>query len=355
MSFDHPLLKIFAIFLYPLSYLWELIYKIRRFLYNYDFLSSKKFEVPIISIGNVTFGGTGKTPFTIWLSEYLNHKNKRVMILSRGYKGKLEHSSGILHSGKRLGFNPFEYGDEALLLVRRLKNAVVVVGKKRRENLDFYFEKERPDVVLLDDGHQHLKLKRDVNIVLFDALMDLKRYKVAPLGYMREGFSALKDADLIIIGRATQVEKERLVELEKLVKSHCYGHIKFAHMDYKPTGFFSSSYEVALPLEEVEGKKVILLAGIASPESFFNLVESMGADIIDRLTFPDHYFFEAEEVEEILERARQENAYVITTEKDIVKIRRIVDDPRLLYLEIQVDFISGKEEALEIISQAIEN
>lgn len=355
MSIDNPILKILSYLLYPLALLWDAVYRLRRFLYNYDFLKSEKFQVPIISVGNLTFGGTGKTPFTIWLSEYLNRNDKRVMVLTRGYKGKLESSSGILRSGKRLGFNPFEYGDEALLLVRRLKNAVVVVGKKRKENLEFYFDKEYPDVVLLDDGHQHLKLKRNLNIVLFDALMSPDRYKVAPMGYMREGFSALRDADLIVVGRASQVSKERLDSLKNLVSKHCNPNTHFSYIDYKPTGFFNSSYEMALSNEEIQGKKAICLAGIASPESFFNLVESMGADVVDRLSFPDHYFFEVEEVKEIIDRATQMNAYVITTEKDIVKIRRIIDDPRLLYLEIQVDFLAGEEKALEIISQAIEN
>jgi tetraacyldisaccharide 4'-kinase len=355
MSVSNPILKFFLSLLYPLALLWDGIYRLRRFLYTYDFIESKKFQVPIISVGNLTFGGTGKTPVTIWLSEYLNQQNKRVMILSRGYKGNLEKGSGILRSGKKLGFNPFEYGDEALLLVRRLKDAVVVVGRKRKENLDFYFNKEIPDVVILDDGHQHLKLKRDLNIVLFDALMSTDRYKVAPLGYMREGFSALRDADLIIIGRASQAPKKQLDKLVTLVNKHCNPNVHFSYMDYKPTGFFGSSYDLNLKPEEIHGKKVICVAGIASPESFFNLVESMGADVIDRLSFPDHYFFSVEEVKEILDRAAREDALVITTEKDIVKIRRIIDDPRLLYLEIQVNFLEGKEKALEIISQAIEN
>jgi tetraacyldisaccharide 4'-kinase len=355
VSTDHPIWKFFLKIFAPLAWLWDGVYRLRRFLYNYDFISSEKFQVPIISVGNLTFGGTGKTPFTIWLSEYLNEKNKKVMILTRGYKGKLENSSGILHSGKRLGFNPFEYGDEALLLVRRLKNAVVVVGKNRKENLEFYFDKELPDVVLLDDGHQHLKLKRNLNIVLFDALMSPERYKVAPLGYMREGFSALKDADLIVIGRASQVDTERLQTLRGLIQKHCRPDVKFSLMDYRPTGFYNSSYELSLTKEQIQGRKVICLAGIASPESFFNLVESIGADVIERLSFPDHYFFEVEEVKEIIDRAHNENALVVTTEKDIVKIRRIIDDPSLLYLEIKVDFLAGEEEALEIISQAIEN
>ncbi len=353
MTWDNPILKFLMVLLTPLSFLWDGIYRLRRFLYNYNFIKVESFQVPIISVGNLTFGGTGKTPFTIWLSEYINSKNKKVMILSRGYKGNLENSSGILRSGKKLGFNPFEYGDEALLLVRRLKNAVVVVGKKRRENLEFYFDKETPDVVVLDDGHQHLKLKRDLNIVLFDALMPLDRYKVAPRGYMREGFSALKDADLVVIGRANQAEREKVLALQDIIKSYTPPHINFALMDYTPSGFFNSSYEQILSLEEIQGKKVYCLAGIASPESFFNLVESLGADVIDNIVYPDHHFFKVEEINQILEQAIAHDAYVITTEKDIVKIRRIIDDPRLLYLEISVDFVAGQEETLKTIDKVI--
>lgn len=353
MTWNNPILKFFMVFLTPVSLLWDGIYRLRRFLYTYNFIEAERYQVPIISVGNLTFGGTGKTPFTIWLSEYINAKNKKVMILSRGYKGKLENSSGILRSGKKLGFNPFEYGDEALLLVRRLKNAVVVVGKKRRENLEYYFDKENPDVVVLDDGHQHLKLKRDLNIVLFDALMPLDRYKVAPRGYMREGFSALKDADLVVIGRANQADREQVIELQEIIKCYSPPHINFALMDYTPSGFFNSSYQKILSLEDIQGKKVFCLAGIAAPESFFNLVESLGADVLDNVVYPDHHFFKVEEINQILERAVVEDAYVITTEKDIVKIRRIIDDPRLLYLEIQVDFVAGKENTLKVIDQVI--
>ena len=114
-----------------------------------------------------------------------------------------------------------------------------------------------------------------------------------------------------------------------------------------------SSYIKKLSLEEIQGKKVFCLAGIASPESFFNLVESLGGDVIENIVYPDHHFFKVEEINQILEKAIEQDAYVITTEKDIVKIRRIIDDPRLLYLEIQVDFVAGKEDTLKTIDQVI--
>jgi tetraacyldisaccharide 4'-kinase len=334
----------------PLSFLWETIYRFRRFLYNYGLLHQNRFDVPIVSVGNLTFGGTGKTPLTLWLSELFNSHDKKVMILMRGYKGHLEHSSGILRTGSQLGFNPQEYGDEALLMVRKLKDACIVVGKKRSENLEFYFKQEWPDLVILDDGHQHLKLDRGCNIVLFDCMLPLNRYRVAPEGYMREGFSALKDADIVILGRVDQVDKEKVDELKGLIRPYVLPKTIFAEIRYSPVGLSNSIYDRKFDLTALEGKKVICVAGIASPNSFFNLVESLGADVIEAIDFPDHHFYKTEEIRPILERANTEDALIITTEKDIVKMRRVADNERILFLEIQLDFLKGEKEVKEIIS-----
>ena len=320
-------------------------------MFNYGLIKQNYFQVPIISIGNLTFGGTGKTPFTLWLSEYLGESNKRVLVLMRGYKGKLEHGSGLLKSGARLGYNPFEYGDEALLLARRLKNTFIAVGKKRSENLEHYFEEVSPDVVLLDDGHQHLKLNRDLNIVLFDSLMSLDRYKVAPSGYMREGFTALKDAQLVVLGRADQVSSNKLDELKKIISK--YNHeVSFAEICYRPTGLYNVSYQKVFDVDYLVGKKVICVAGIASPTSFFKNIEMLGMDVIHQESYPDHHYFKTEEITRLLEMAEKEDAYILTTEKDIVKIRRVSDSDRVLYLEIKVHFLKGEQNAKKMISRA---
>lgn len=340
-----------TVFLSPVSILWENIYRVRRFAYNFGIFSRNEFKVPIISIGNLTFGGTGKTPFTLWLSDYLYGLDKKVMILTRGYKGKLEHKSGILKSDRRLGYNPMLYGDEPMLLARRLTNASIVVGKNRSENLRHYFESEKPDVVLLDDGHQHLKLGRNVNIVLFDSLMSLKRYKVAPIGYMREGFSALKDADLVVLGRCDQASTKQIKNLRKLILKF-NPRIPFAEIAYLPTGLFNSNYEKVFGLESLVDQKVVCIAGIASPESFYNSIENLGAKVVRKETFPDHHYFSLDEISRLVELAKEENAIIVTTEKDIVKIRKVSDSSEIFYLEIKVNFLNGKEQTQEIISKA---
>ena len=204
------LYSIIYTFLYILSFIWEKAYQVRRFLYKYGFLKKRAFDVPIVSVGNLSFGGTGKTPFTLWLGEYLAQERKKVMILIRGYKGNLENSFGIIRSPYRLISNPYKYGDEPLLLARRLKSASIVIGKKRSDNLEYYFYKEQPDIVLLDDGHQYLQLNRNLNILLLDTSMSLESYKTAPLGYLREGLSALKDVDTIVFTQCDQVSSQKL-------------------------------------------------------------------------------------------------------------------------------------------------
>ena len=340
--------------LYPISWLWEWAYRVRRFLYTYGFFSRYYFQVPVISVGNLNFGGTGKTPFTLWLGEYLNSQGKKVMILMRGYKGKLESSFGILKSNRRLGFDPFKYGDESLLLARRLKNASIVVGKRRTDNLEFYFDRERPDVVLLDDGHQHIQLKRQLNIVLFDTFMDIDSYKVAPRGYLREGLTALRDADLVVLGRCDIVEPCQIDKLKKLISAHLNFKVPIAEIKYTSSGLFDSSYHLKFTAKEIRGRRVICIVGVASPEPFFGMVEKLGANIVEKIALPDHHFITRTEAKKYLQLAKQKKALLVTTEKDMVKMRGIFDDEQIVYLEIQVEFISGEEKVREIITQVVE-
>ena len=203
---------------------------------------------------------------------------------------------------------------------------------------------------MLDDGHQHLHLSRNLNIVLFDVTMPLDKYKVAPLGYLRENFSALRDTDVVIFGKVNQVDETVIKDLEDMIKPYVSKDTLFSKMYYRPTGFFDVSYQKKFNLEELENKNIIAVAGIASPHSFFELLTNLNLNVMDTFTYPDHHYFTLEEMSEILDTAKRHDAYVITTEKDMVKMRQIVDDDSMLYLEILIDFISGEEDIKNIIS-----
>ena len=323
-----------------------------RWGYRYDFLKQKIFQVPIISVGNLTFGGTGKTPFIIWIAELLENSNKKIIISMRGYQGKNEHSCGILEGGRRMNANPVEYGDEALLLSKRLEHVSIVVGKNRSNNLEYYFDRELPDVVLLDDGHQHLAMSRNLNIVIFDAMMPLKKYKVAPLGYMRESFNALQDADIVIINKAEQVSIEKLEKLERLISNHCLPDVLYAHTTYFPMGIYSLKRGKKSKISDFKGKNVICVSGIASTLGFYNMIESLEINIIKKYSFPDHYFFKNSEVEMLLKEAETSDSRIIMTEKDAVKMHRFFHD-RIYYLKIGIKFIKGEEEVERAILDTV--
>lgn len=342
------------LFLRPLAYSWRAVYCVRRFCYQFGFIQSKYFAVPIISVGNISFGGTGKTPFTMWLVDFFEKRQKKTMVLMRGYKGRLEHDHGIIRGDNSVGPNPKDFGDEALLIARRMKTSSVVVGKNRTLNLEHYFPIERPDIVVLDDGHQHLKLKRQLNFVLFDAMMPLKRYDAAPRGYLREGLSSLSSADLAVIGRASIAGPEKVGQLKDFLKKYLRPNIPFALFQYQATGLFNSKFESVHDLCYLQERKVICVSGIASPEAFYSTIEEAGAQIVEKISFPDHHDFTAQEINAILNRAAEAEAVVVTTEKDIVKIRRLIDDERILFIQINLQFIEGEDDVVRLLSNLIE-
>ena len=338
---------------YPFSFLWEWIYIVRRNFYKYGILSRYYFKVPIISVGNITFGGTGKTPFTIWLTETFNDYKKSCVVLTRGYKGNLENSSGIIMGEDAFKNDPQVYGDEPLLIARRLIEGAVLVGKKRGQNLEHYFHKLNPDVVLLDDGFQHLKLFQDFSIVLFDALLPIEQYQVAPLGYLREGLTSLSDADAIVISRADQVDENKLQLLKTFISKYIRPQIPFALIKYAPTGIFNTHFNKVYDMKDLKGRKVIAVAAIASPDSFFSLLSSYGAEVVEKVIFPDHYYFTPNDVNELLVSAATQGALLITSEKDMVKLRRISLDARILFVDIKVQFIEGESELKDKIKNIL--
>lgn len=358
------LLTIF--FKFPCLVIWRELHKIRRYLYRQGFLKVHSFEIPIISVGNIVFGGSGKTPFTVYLINLLS-KNSKIMILTRGYKGNLEKGSGIITGGKRFtDIDPEEYGDEALILTAALDSnkGAVVVGKNRVKNLKKYFSVVKPQVILLEDGYQHLKLHRDLNIVLFDATMPLNRYKVFPVGYLREDLSALKDADVIVITRVGMVNPQKILELKSRIMEGGYKHTGsyqdkygrpklWVEANYHPTGIYNSRGELIYKENELKGKRVILAAGLANPTSFVQLLESMGAIIVHRAIFSDHHSYNEKEVTELLDLSTKLEALVIVTEKDMVKIRKLIINERLLFLGIEIRCIKGENELIDLILKTI--
>ncbi len=331
----------------PLGFTWEWVYRLRRSFYEYGVFKKRIFKVPVISVGNISFGGTGKTPTIIWLADWLISQDLTPVVLTRGYKGQLEHSSGLLKSGQKFRLNPFDYGDEPLMISNKMSRGAVIVGKNRGENLLKYFHEVNPDVVLLEDGFQHLKIYRSYNIVLFDATMPINLYKVAPLGYLREGLTALKDADAIVISRADMVTPEKVRKLIDTISEYIHHNPPIALTKYQPLGVFDVYDKYIFSIDQLKGLRAIAVTAIAAPESFYRYLESFGVGISEKVSFPDHYFFTPEDVNELLIKASQQSAIILCSEKDMVKMKRVSLDSRILFTKVKVDFISGEKELLD--------
>ncbi|HXH32509.1 MAG TPA: tetraacyldisaccharide 4'-kinase [Bacteriovoracaceae bacterium] len=337
----------------PISFLWEWVYRIRRSFYEYGVFRKTTFKVPVISVGNISFGGTGKTPTIIWLADWLISHNLTPVVLTRGYKGQLENSSGLLKSGQKFRLNPFDYGDEPLMISNKMKRGAVIVGKRRAQNLLKYFSEVQPDVVLLDDGFQHLQIYRSFNILLFDASMPLNLYKVAPLGYLREGLSSLKDADAIVISRADLVPKEKIQELLAAISQHFHHQPLLALTKYHPLGVFDVHDKYIFSIHELKGLRAIAVTAIASPDSFYKYLENFGVEIVEKVSFSDHYFFTPGDVNELLIKASQQSCIILCSEKDMVKMKRVSLDSRILFTKVKVEFLSGETDLLKALRKVL--
>ncbi len=329
--------------LLPFALLWEGIHSFRRFAYRIEMFPSRKFKVPVISVGNLSFGGTNKTPFTLFLSNLLKKEHKRVAILMRGYKGNLENKGGLLNKSNNEK-KVCDFGDEAILLLKANPNLDIIVGKKRAQNLEKFYNKINSDVVLLDDGFQHLGIRRDLDIVLLDSTMALSKYRPFPAGYLREGFGALSDADIIVYTRCDQVDSEKLTALKSLISPFLKHGVIEVETALAPLAIFNNKGQVEFDLNALAGKKVFAFCGIANPETFFTSLEKLGAIVEKKFIYKDHHFFSDKELAGMLKEGESKDTIFLTTEKDFVRISDAFKNDRIFYLGVQINVLRGFEE-----------
>ncbi len=311
--------------------------KIRLSLYKSNVLKTKTLPCMVISIGNITAGGTGKTPMTMHIARRLVTEGSKVVILSRGYKGEYK-DIGIVSNGAEVLMNAKEAGDEPYLMAEKLKAPgsagvpIVVCADRYKAGL-LAIKEFSPDIILLDDGFQHIALNRDMNLMLIDAKTDLKKEKLLPAGMLREPIKGLKRARVIMIkDKAPRVVDPFIKAIDKPVVA----------FSYEPVKLRALAGGAELELNEIKGKKSFIFSALASPGSFERSVERLGAKIIGKRCFPDHHSFTKDDIEEVV-RTSKEAEIIITTEKDAVKLTGFADKLKNVYiLEIDVA-IENKE------------
>ena len=310
-----------------LSLIYGSVIFIRNKLYDLNILKSKKAEgVEVICIGNIVAGGTGKTPAVqYFVKKYLN-EGKKVGILSRGYKGKRKEDLLLVRNNKEILATSAESGDEAYLHALNLK-VPVAVSKDRYKGAVYLRDVCKVDIIIMDDGFQHRKLTKDKNIILIDATNPFGGNDYLPKGRLRESLESLKRADELIITKSNYINNESLEKIRhKLLK---YGK-KISVATFSEENFYNMNGEEK-ELSMVKDKKILIFSSIANPKIFYETVKSLEPSEIEEIKFEDHHLYKLEEIKNISEKGKNCD-YIVTTEKDIVKINEKID--KLLILKM---------------------
>jgi tetraacyldisaccharide 4'-kinase len=308
----------------PVLWLYRAVVAIRNFCYDHNIFKSKKLSTFVISIGNLSLGGTGKTPLTIFLATALRDQGWQAAIVARGYRRE---KSGLVvaSDGKQILADIAEAGDEPLLMAQACEGVPVIVDRKKLNAARAAVARFTPDIILVDDGFQHRQLHRDVDIVMLDAATPLNKTWLLPGIMMREPASALRRADFIVInesGKTDETSSQQLIEQCRRYTGAAVFSGKLQTTNWRELPPNKSGK--TLPLDIVKDQSVLLVSGIARPEGFRRLVEAQGARVQGELTFSDHHRYDEKDIRLIATAFKTCSArYVLTTAKDAVKLAKL--------------------------------
>ncbi|HQI25162.1 MAG TPA: tetraacyldisaccharide 4'-kinase [Smithella sp.] len=299
------------LFLRGASVLYRFAIFLRNVFFEMGLFRKKKLPCKVISVGNITVGGTGKTPMVIYLADLLKAQGFHPAVLSRGYKGKTKAPVNIVSDGKRVLMKPEDCGDEPVLIAKSLPGIPVLTGSQRLLTGQVALEQLGADLLILDDAFQHRQLVREIDVVLLNTTKPFGNGALLPAGPLREPPSALKRAHFIVrTGDDAKITSVFSDQPEYPARHQAVALINGA------TG-------QASPLQNLRGRRVCAFAGIAKPEAFRRTLIDIGAQVVMFMPFPDHHNYSREDIREIQKMAMEEKAdIIVTTEKDGVKLNR---------------------------------
>lgn len=305
---DRLVVALLSVFSLP----YGALLRLRAWGYAKGLLRSRRLNRPVISVGNLTVGGTGKTPMTALIARRLLAQGKRVAVLSRGYGGSSSGKPQIVSDGATLFLTAAESGDEPYLLARDLPGLMVVIGADRYE-AGLLAERElNPDCFLLDDGYQHLKLRRDLNILLLDCRNPFGNGLTLPAGLLREPRTAIRRADLIVLTRCDEGGDPPAVAPAGIPTLSAWHQL---------TGVVSLDGGERRPFSTLYGERVLAFAGIADPDRFFAALAEAGLDVAGALSLADHAVYDEKTIAALRQLFRGAGATcLVTTAKDAVKL-----------------------------------
>ncbi len=318
---------------------YRVIISLRNLLYSKGCLKVHRANAAVISVGNITTGGTGKTPLVIWLCNSLRNSKLKCAILTRGYKTNQD------------------YGDEPAILAESCPGAEVIVNPNRVGGAAGAVSRFGAKVLIMDDGFQHRRLARDLDIVTIDGTVPFGYGKLLPAGLLREPVAALKRADAAVITRCDQAAEAELNQLESKLKQ-INPEMVIARSIHAPV-CAKSIDDREISLEELKDKKIFAFCGIGNPDAFFNTVRGLGIQLAGSKVFDDHYHYTDDCLADICKQAKRLNAdLILTTQKDWVSFSpsampNASEDVNFAYLAIELRFISGEDKITQLIKNAL--
>ena len=338
-----------ATFLLGLSKLYSVGMRLRRRMYQGPWGASRRLACRVVSVGNITLGGTGKTPMTLFVAQLIHEAGYRTAVVSRGYKGSAERRGGIVSDGRRLRMGPGQAGDEPFLMARQLlpSGVPVLVGRNRVRSGNRAIEQFQSEVIVLDDGFQHLRLERDLDLVLLDAANPFGNGHLLPRGTLREPVEALARADACLLTRCppSAAAGEAVASWQSAIAAMAQRRVRpvfpAVHRpfvaEHLPTGRRGASDALQAGIDF--RTPAYAFSGIARNHDFRASLREMGFPLKGWTDFADHHAYSEEDLRSIAQRARRRGAQLlVTTEKDRVKIAPDwIRDMSLLVIGVRID------------------
>jgi len=341
---NNPISQIFKVFLWILSLFYGIIIGLIKLCYKFKIFRSSRIDCSVISVGNITWGGTGKTPTVEYIAKKMIAKGRRPAILSRGYGRRWTMDEGR-------GTNFEAMGDEPFMLKLNLPGVPILVGEDRRKTGRRAIEEHKVDTIILDDGFGHWRLIRDLDIVVIDALNPFGNNHLIPRGILREPLSSLKRADVFLLTRVNLAQND----IEPLRKRLNYINPQALIVEsvHNPINL-SDQKGNRHSLDYLKGRNLCIVSSIANPDSFKKTILNLGADISLNFSFPDHYAYREDDLKKIIASCNKASLRtIVTTQKDAVRLSILESKDRdieLLILKIEIKITQNEEQFLRRLS-----
>ena len=334
-------MSVIRFLVFPLSIIFKFVTDLRNKLYDCNFLKSEKISVPVISVGNLSTGGTGKTPMVDFIINNLK-KDYDISVLSRGYKRKLKGFIEIKNSD-----NPIQVGDEPFLLKSNHVEVPIFVCEDRVEGANKIISESDTNLILMDDAFQHRKISRNLDIVLTDYNNLFYKDYLLPYGYLRESRKNINRADIIIVTKCPlDFNKADANKIKNQINPKKTQSLFFSQINYSEILYGFKE----VPFKSITNSKLTLVTGIANSQPLKEYLRKNNV-IFNHFEYPDHYNYSMKDVNKIL--ATTKNNLILTTKKDYYKLSQFKID-NLLYIDIEVKFFDGKQRFLNTIKEVLD-